>query len=200
MMADYVLVHGGKKNGIVWEAVVSLLEEKGHRVFAPTSSDPETSTLDRHVSEVCGLLESEGLKSVIMAGHSYASFIITGVADRMPERIAHLVYVDSSLPSPGQSLKRIFADHGINFEDYGIPEAPPFLEPLVYDDKRLAGIPKTYIWCEKSQFAIVSRPAYEKVIKNAEGDNWDYSTLDSDHMCMVSHPAELAEILLRIKE
>ncbi len=51
-MAIYVLVHGGKKNGMVWEGVVSRFEEKGHRVFAPSSSDPATSTLDTHVSEV----------------------------------------------------------------------------------------------------------------------------------------------------
>jgi pimeloyl-ACP methyl ester carboxylesterase len=197
LMADYVLVHGGKENGVVWEQVVALLEEKGHRVFTPSSSNPESSTLDKHVSEACSLLVDENLNNVILAGHSYASFIITGVADRIPERIKHLVYIDSSVPASGQSLKDIFKVGGITFEDYGVPEAPPFLTPLHYDEEKLRKIPKTYIWCTQSEFSIVSRPAYEKVVKNADRDNWDYFQLDSDHKCMVSHPAELSEILLR---
>jgi Alpha/beta hydrolase family len=197
-MAYYVLVHGGKENGIVWEQVVPLLEEKGHRVFTPSSSDPANSTLDKHISEVCGLLEDEDMTSVILAGHSYASFIITGVAERVPARIKHLVYIDSSVPAPGQSLKDIFDEAGITFEEYGVPEDPPFLAPLNYDAEKLRKIPKTYIWCAQSEFSVVSRPAYEKVVKNAQRDNWDYLQLDSDHKCMVSHPVELSEILLSV--
>jgi pimeloyl-ACP methyl ester carboxylesterase len=196
-MAVYVLVHGGKENGIVWEKVVPLLEAQGHRVYAPSSSDPEKSTLDTHISEVCGLLESEDLTGIILAGHSYASFIITGVADRMPGRIRRLVFVDSSLPAPGESLKDIFTRSGIVFEDYGVPEYPPFLTPLDYDEERLRRIPKTYIRCTESEFKAASGPAYEKVVRNAASGNWEYFEIDSDHKVMVSHPAELAEILLR---
>ncbi len=144
----------------------------------------------------CELLEAEGLNEVILAGHSYASFIITGVADRMPERIKRLVYIDSSVPASGESLQKLFADSGIRFEDYGVPEDPPFLEPLVYDEDKLKKMPKTYIWCTKSEFAVVSKPTYEKVVEKADRDNWDFFDLDSDHKCMVSHPAELSEILL----
>ena len=195
-MAVYILVHGGKTNGIVWEYVVPLLEEKGHTVFTPTSSDPEDSTLSEHISEVCKLFEDEDLDGVILAGHSYASFIITGVADRMTARIKRLVYIDSSVPAVGESLQGIFAAFGINFEEYGVPEAPPFLEPLNYDKETLRKMPKTYIRCTQSEFSIVSKPTYEKVVENAERDNWDYFDLDSDHKCMVSHPRELSEILL----
>lgn len=199
-MADYILVHGGRKNGAVWENVAHLLEDKGNRVFTPTSTDPMVSTLDKHVSEVCNFIEKGDLSEIILAGHSYASFIITGVADRVPERIKHLIYIDSSVPAPGESLHRIFEECGITFEEYGVPDAPPFLEPLYYSEEKLGKIPKTYIHCTKSEFCIVGEPAYEKVLKNAKRDNWDYYEIDSDHNCMVSHPAELAEILLREQE
>ncbi|MFH1150229.1 MAG: alpha/beta hydrolase [Actinomycetota bacterium] len=195
-MADYVLVHGGKENGIVWEKVVPLLEDQGHRVYTPSSSDPENSTLTEHISEVCRLLENEGLDDIILAGHSYASFIITGVTDRMPERIRRLVYIDSSVPAAGQSLKGVFDEVGITFEEFGVPEYPPFLEPLDYDEEKWRKVPKFYIHCTKSEFKAVGGPTLEKVLKNAKWDNWDYFQIDSDHKCMVSHPVELAEILL----
>lgn len=199
-MADYVLVHGGKSNGIVWQKVVPLLEEQGHRVYTPSLPDPEGSSLSEHVSVVCKVLQDEDLDSVILVGHSYAAFVITGVADRMPERIRRLIYVDSYVPVPGKSLHDIFDDFGMTFEEYGIPQAPPFLEPLNFDEQRLREIPKTYILCTQSEFSMVSKPTYERVVENAQRDNWDYFTLDSDHKCMESHPAELTQILLLEKD
>jgi pimeloyl-ACP methyl ester carboxylesterase len=195
-MADFVLVHGGKGNGIVWEKVVPLLAAQNHRVYTPSLPDPEHSTLGEHISEVCSVFEDGDLDDVILVGHSYASFVITGVADRMSERIKRLVYVDSSVPADGDSLQSIFNDFAISFEEYGVPEAPPFLEPLFFDEERIRKISKTYIHCTKSEFIVVGKPTYEKVVENAERDNWDCYTLDSDHKCMESHAAELTEILL----
>lgn len=196
-MAVYVLVHGGKENGVLWDQVVPLLQEQGHRVYTPSSSDPANCTLDDHISDVCRLLEDQDLEYIILAGHSYASFIITGVADRLPERIKRLIYIDSSVPAKGQSLEEIFAEFGIRFEDYGVPEYRPFLDPLHFDEVKLQEIPKTYIHCTESEFAVVGKPTYEKVLEKAKRDNWEIFEIDADHKCMVSHPAELAEILLQ---
>jgi pimeloyl-ACP methyl ester carboxylesterase len=41
---------------------------------------------------------------VILVGHSYAGMVITGVAERVPDRIAHLVYLDAFVPEDGKSL------------------------------------------------------------------------------------------------
>ena len=195
-MAIYVLVHGGKSNGNTWNKVIPLLEEMGHSVYTPSLPNPEESTLDEHISAVCETIEENGLDGIILAGHSYASFVITGVADRMPERIRRLIYIDSSLPAPGQSLSDIFAASGSKFEEYGVPQAPPFLAPLNYDGAKLRSIPKTYIQCTQSEFGRVAGTTYDKVVENAERDNWDYFTLDSDHKCMDSHAVELADLLL----
>ncbi|MDY6796638.1 MAG: alpha/beta hydrolase [Actinomycetota bacterium] len=94
-IADYVLVHGGHKDGSIWGRVVSLLEEQGHKVLEPFLPDVGTSTLVEVISVVCELFEEEVLEDVILAGHSSGASTITGVADRMPEQIAHLVYMDS---------------------------------------------------------------------------------------------------------
>ena len=199
-MADYVLVHGGQRDGSLWDKVVPLLEEHGHRVYAPSLSKPENSTLGEHITEVCKLIEDEALNGVIMVGHSYASLVITGVADRMPECIKHLIYVDCAVPVNGMSLYGMFEPLGITSEAYGLPQDPPFLEPLYLDEEKILEIPKTYVHCTQSEFIAVAKPFFEKVIENAERDNWDYFELDSDHPCMISYPVELAEILLREQE
>ena len=199
-MADYVLVHGGQRDGSLWDKVVPLLEEHGHRVYAPSLSKPENSTLGEHITEVCKLIDDENLNSIILVGHSYASLVITGVADRMPECIKHLIYVDCAVPVNGMSLYGMFEPLGITSEAYGLPQDPPFLEPLYFDEEKIREIPKTYVHCRQSEFIAIGKPVFEKVIQNAERDNWDYFELDSDHPCMISHPVELAEILLREQE
>ena len=195
-MADYVLIHGGHKDGSIWEKVAALLEEQEHEVFAPSLPDAGTSTLAEFIAVVCKLFEEEGLEDVILAGHSSGALTITGVADRMPERIAHLVYVDSSVPIDGKSLYGMFEDLGISPAEYDLPMDPPWLEPLHFDAEKIRRIPKTYVFCAQGEFKAVTTPFFEEVKQNAERDSWNYYTLDCGHECMISHAAELAYILL----
>ena len=48
-------------------------------------------------------IEAEELRDVVLAVHSYAGMLGTAIADRMPERLHHLVYVDAVVPRPGES-------------------------------------------------------------------------------------------------
>jgi pimeloyl-ACP methyl ester carboxylesterase len=196
VMADYVLIHGGHKDGSVWDKVVPLLEERGHRTFAPSLPNPATSTLTEFIAEAGSLLEGEALDKVILVGHSSGALVITGVADKMPERISRLVYVDSSVPIVGKSLYGMFEDLGISPQEYDLPQDPPCLEPLYFDAEKIRETPKTYVFCAKGEFIAVAKPFFNKVVENAERDNWRYYELDSNHECMVSHPTELAQILL----
>lgn len=111
-MANYVLVHGGWFGGWCWDKVVPLLQAAGHTVFAPSLTGmgdkaalltPEVN-LDTHIQDVVSLIETEDLQQVILVGHSYSGMVITGVADRVPGRIARLVYLDAFIPRDGQSL------------------------------------------------------------------------------------------------
>lgn len=61
-------------------------------------SRPEVD-LDTHITDVVNLIEFEDLRAVVLLGHSYAGLVVTGVADRVPERLARLVYLDSG-PAP----------------------------------------------------------------------------------------------------
>ncbi|MGG6460460.1 MAG: alpha/beta fold hydrolase, partial [Candidatus Eiseniibacteriota bacterium] len=48
--------------------------------------------------EIVQVLEYEGLNEVILVGHSYGGLVIGGVAEKVPERIRHLVYLDAYIP------------------------------------------------------------------------------------------------------
>jgi pimeloyl-ACP methyl ester carboxylesterase len=84
-----------------------LLRERGHELFTPTytgwgrviaSRDVELETHRRH----SGVLVFEDLRNVILIAHSYGGMVATGVADRAPERLAQLVYLDAFVPRDGQ--------------------------------------------------------------------------------------------------
>jgi pimeloyl-ACP methyl ester carboxylesterase len=60
-------------------------------------------TLETHIADVINAIEMEEMDDVVLAVHSYAGMIGTAVADRMPGRLRHLVYVDAVVPEPGES-------------------------------------------------------------------------------------------------
>ena len=192
-MANYVLVHGGRSDGHVWSHVFPLLQEHGHHVFCPTLSRPENSGLSDHISEVCSLIENEDINNVILVGHSYGGIVITGIADRMPEKIDRLIYVDSVVPENGKALYDFFDP-----AKYGLEPLKPFVEPLYFDEEKIKRIPKTYIHCKRSEFLEVGEGAFKSVFDRAKQDNWSYFELNTSHKCMVTQPEELTEILLGV--
>lgn len=111
-MANFVLIHGGIQGGWVWKRVVALLRAAGHEAYAPTLTGCGERThlltrdmgLEIHVQDVVNVLEYEDLQEVVLVGHSYGGTVVTVVADRARERIAHLVIVDGAQPLPGQSM------------------------------------------------------------------------------------------------
>ncbi len=111
-MATFVLVAGAWHGGWCWRKVVPLLQAAGHEVFAPTLTGlgerahlahPEVG-LTTHIQDVVSLLEYEDLRGVVLVGHSYGGMVITGVAERASDRLAHLVYLDAFVPEDGQAL------------------------------------------------------------------------------------------------
>lgn len=108
----YVLVHGAWHGNWAWESVIPLLEKPNVRVFAPTltglaervSENGPNVTLDTHINDVVALLDKHQLTDEILVGHSYGGFVVTGVCDQRPERIAHVVYLDAFVPESGQKV------------------------------------------------------------------------------------------------
>src|SRR5689334_5386000 len=120
IVATYVLVPGAWLGGWAWRDVTDRLRAAGHRVYPVTLTglgervhlgDPAVD-LDTHVADVVNLLRFEDLTDVILVGHSYAGGVIGSVADRAPERIAQVVYVDSGPLGDGVALLDTYSPQG----------------------------------------------------------------------------------------
>ena len=102
-MATFVLVHGAWGGGWFWKKIIPLLRMAGHTVHATTATGMGDRVhlagpavdLDTHITDVANVLEFEDLTDVTLVGFSYGGMIITGVAERVPERLAGLVYFDA---------------------------------------------------------------------------------------------------------
>ncbi len=60
--------------------------------------------LSTHITDILNVIRYEDLSDIVLAGHSYGGMVNTGVADKVPEKIAALVYLDAFVPQDGQSL------------------------------------------------------------------------------------------------
>jgi pimeloyl-ACP methyl ester carboxylesterase len=111
-MATFVLVHGAWHGGWCWKRVRKALRSQGHDVFTPTLTGvgerahllSSSVNLETHIDDVVNLIQWEELSDVVLCGHSYGGCVVSGVADRVWQRIRALVYLDAFVLQNGQSL------------------------------------------------------------------------------------------------
>lgn len=110
-MSHFLLVHGAWHGAWCWQRVLPGLIQAGHRAHAVTLTgvgerahllNPAID-LETHILDVMAAMDAEELVDVVLVVHSYAGMLGTAVADRKPERLRHLVYLDAVLPKPGES-------------------------------------------------------------------------------------------------
>lgn len=240
-MSTFLLIHGAWHNGRCWERVVPLLEAAGHRVFAPSLTGygdkahllgPEVG-LDTHVDDVVGLITEENLDDVVLVGHSYAGLVISAAAHRVPERIAHLVYLDAMVPEDGESavdiqpvtrqLIELAEKSESGWRVPPMPEQPaPFglfgvtdpadvawlhgmlsdqpvrclQQPVRLGNPAADAIPRMHIHNVGAMPAGVTRRPVPPVQPNGTAAQvWE---LPTGHDCMITMPAELSELLLKL--
>jgi pimeloyl-ACP methyl ester carboxylesterase len=115
-VTPFVLIHGALQTAGTWDLVVPRLKGAGRQVIVATLTGlegkdlTETVALDTHVRDVVDLLDQGDLSDVTLVGHSYAGMIVTGAAEHVSDRIAHLVYVDALVPEHGQSAMDILPE------------------------------------------------------------------------------------------
>ena len=108
---NFVLVHGAWHGGWCWGRVAKTLRAAGHVVFTPTLTGlgerthllQPGLTIEHFATDVANVIEAEELREVILVGHSFAGGPISVVADRKPEVLNHLIYLDAVLLESGQS-------------------------------------------------------------------------------------------------
>ncbi len=100
--APIILVPGFWLGAWAWDEVADALRGEGHDVTALTLPGLESADADRssvtfadHVDAICDALESKDSPAVLVL-HSAAGFSGYAAIDRMPERVAATVYVDTA--------------------------------------------------------------------------------------------------------
>ena len=233
-MSTFVLVHGAWHGGWCYARVRALLQQQGHSVFTPTLTGvgdrshlmSRSITLSTHIDDIVNLLKWEDLVDVVLVGHSYGGFVVSGVAERVPERLRHLVYLDAFLPNDGERLLDLVPqpfidmfDAGVKSagEGYKIPPIPAALFNVNAADRALVDGKCTLhpLAAFEEPIAIESKPGngrpatyilatawqgtpFPPMKERARGLGWRTVDMACGHDIMLDQPAELAAELARL--
>ena len=228
-MATFVLVHGSCHGGWCWKKVTPLLRNATHEVYTPTLTGLGERShlvsrdigLDTHILDIIQVLEYENLDKVMLVGHSYGGLVIGGVAEKVPERIRRLVYLDAYIPQDNRSAfdimpgletiynKRALQEQGSEWlvvsytaEEFGVtnPDVIKWMNP------RLSPMP----WHTHDQPLRITNPKARKIPKSyicctEFGDaqfkalelraDWEYHELMKGHDVMITATKELVRLL-----
>ena len=144
----FVLVHGAFQDASSWSAVADALAARGHDVVAvdlpgrdATGEAAQAVTLEAYVTTV-GAAVAAADAPVILVGHSFGGITISGVAERMPERIDRLIFVAAYVPLSGEFMETLAfsdGDNGFTAETFVIAEDYSHAEILAADQVRVFG-------------------------------------------------------------
>jgi len=210
----------------MWQRVAHVLRATGHEVFAPSLTGigerahlaSPAVDLSTHIADVIGVLRYERLQSAVLVGHSYGGMVVTGVADREPERIATLVYLDAFVPQPGQALVDLLPPQvraHLPKDGGQVPPRTPqqqgmtdlqeiawlegrrdmqpvktFTQPLALEGRYRGQ--RAYVFC--SGYSPTSFAPFAERARNDPA--WRYHELPTHHYPHVSLPRETAGVLL----
>ncbi|NDV09279.1 alpha/beta hydrolase [Rhodococcus sp. IEGM 248] len=110
MSKTFVLVHGACHAGWSWRPVAGYLRAQGHRVYMPTlpGLGTEDTKADIHLADSVDCLvdyvEKRDLTDIVLVGHSWGGFPVSGASVRLATRISRLVYWSAFVPQTGESL------------------------------------------------------------------------------------------------
>jgi pimeloyl-ACP methyl ester carboxylesterase len=221
-----VIVHGAWGGSWAYRKVETLLREKGFNVYRVQLtglgdrvhlSRPDIG-LSTHIQDVVNTILYEDLHNIILMGHSYGGMVITGAADRVPDRISRLVYVDAFVPNDGESvtsingtrgdwLKPMIKD-GFIVPPWVKPDQPPphdepqslktFTEPLVLKNQTALKLPATYILTVDAGKEPKDDDFWPQA-QRAKARGWPVLQLTADHNAQWSAPEALVEMLAGIR-
>lgn len=225
----FVIVHGAWAGGWAFKEVDKLLTADGHKVYRPTLTGQgervhlagthllgTNINLSLHIQDIVNVILWEDLHDVVLVGHSYGGMVITGVSDRIPERLKHVVYLDAFLPEDGESLNStressrpgaafFTTTNGFVFLRGYDPNKPPptevphpantLSEPISLKNQEGARkIPTTYI-LTVDEGREPQQDMFHRFYERAKARGWTAHTMEGDHNVMWSHPKELVELL-----
>lgn len=213
----FVLVHGAWAGGWEWKKVGQRLLDDGHTVYRPTHTGQGERvhlanadiSLDTHIADIVNVILFEDLRDIVLMGHSYGGMVITGVADKVPERIRCLVYVDAFLPEDGESLNTMTGGRGRPATDgfvgnaprpdqrppYTVPQsAKTFSQPVSLKNPAARKIPAAFILTVDAG-RKPEEDGFFKSYQRAQARGWFTEIMEGGHVVNQTHPAELVKLL-----
>ena len=161
------------RTGFRWRAstwrrneVAGHLRKGGHVVHCPTiagnnkDDDREKTGLEQAISSIVTYIEANNLRDIRLVGHSYGGMVISGVADRLTDRIKRLVYVNAFVPLDGQCLNDMVPPHYVGLFD-AVAAANKGAVMLPFEIWRDAFINDADLELAKSAFAKLNLHPYK---------------------------------------
>jgi len=216
---NIVLVHGLWADGSSWSKVIPILQNAGHRVIAVQlaahSLADDVATVKRAIDLVGG--------PTILVGHSFGGFVITN-AGYNNKNVIGLVYVAAFAPDEGKSAvnfvpvaslppgllvpdsggfvylnPKMF--HGAFVQDANATEAEtlaavqkPAHQSLFTEKSGPPAWRQHPTWFQVSEGDHIIPPDAERMF--AKRMNATTISLNSSHASLVTHPSEIAELIL----
>jgi pimeloyl-ACP methyl ester carboxylesterase len=231
----FVLIHGSWHGGWCWRRVVAILRSGGHVVFAPTLTGfgervhltrPDL-TIDDLATDIVNVIAAEELDNIILVGHSFGGNPVSAVADRVPERLKQLVYIDTLLLRNGESgFSQL--DPGIVAQRIELAEKTSGGITIPHPSPEVFGVndPADAAWLRRQltplplncyrapihlkhplgngvskTYIACTNPIYEPAVPTHEWvksqSDWRYLELSAGHDAMITDPQGLAEMLIR---
>ena len=220
-MTTFVLIPGMCHGGWCFEQLTEQLRLHGHRVHPVTPTGLSErghllrgADLETHIQDVTALLEVEDVRDAVLVGHSYGGMVITGAADRAPDRVGPLVYLDAVVPEHGDSMWSLVSDRERQWY-LDVVETGDAVRPLPFFDPRATPHPlvsllqplrlggpvrarrNVYVYAAGWEGPSPFTPFYERL---REDPSWTVHALDGGHNLMRDAPQDLLKILLETAE
>jgi pimeloyl-ACP methyl ester carboxylesterase len=231
MAHTFVLVHGAWHGGWCWQRVADQLRSGGHKVFTPTLTGlGERSHLLRqgidigtHITDIVNVMKWERLSDVVLCGHSYGGFVISGVAEQMAAAIRSIVFLDAFLPNDGDTTQNLTAPavqeairaalqsgalgmpprpaefFGVNEADRSWVDSLCVPQPVGTFTYRIALTGARDKIARKTYIRAknYANPGFDRAVAAVKSDpSWRFHEVPSGHDVMVDVPERLTELLL----
>lgn len=111
-MKNYLFIHGALRGAWLWDRVIPLIQKKGKsKIIAidlpghgKRAAERVGVNMNAYVDDVISCIKKKNHFDIILVGHSMSGIIISKVAEEVPERIRHLVYLAAVVPRDGDAL------------------------------------------------------------------------------------------------
>ena len=231
----FLLIHGAWHGGWVWNEISEILRYQRYSVSTPTLTGlgekkhllSSKITIETFIEDVVNHIIFENLNNIILVGHSFAGSVISGVADRLKDRIQKLIYFDAMILIDGQKPFDITPKETVeqrielakkfgNNISIPAPSADAFgvfdIKKSLLLEEKLTPHPLSAFQSKlilKNEvgngiplsYIFCTKPVYKSLESSREvvrKMKWPIFELNAGHNAMLTHPKETLNLLMKI--